>query len=76
MENYIVRVYRRGDQNPDEVVGRVEMVEVDDKRPFRSLSELVKILLLCPGDLEKSELRVPHDQSAPLASIAKNFRHR
>lgn len=76
MENYIVRVYRRGDQNPDDVIGMVESVELDDRRPFHSLSELVKILLLCPADVRKGEMRAVRDEPAPATSIAKNLRHR
>lgn len=74
MENYIVRVYRRGDQNPDEVVGIVERVEKEDRQPFHSLSELCKILSLCPTDAYRTEMRMLHEQSATVTPIAKNLR--
>jgi hypothetical protein len=41
MENYIVRVYRRGQNDPDEVAGLVETVGTDEKRAFKSFSGLV-----------------------------------
>ena len=74
MENYIVRVYRRDDQNPDEVIGMVERVEREDRRPFHSLSELCKILSLCPADAYRTEMRMLHEQSATDTPIAKNLR--
>ncbi len=48
MENYIVRIYRRDEQNPDDVIGMVERVEWGDRQPFRSLSELCKFFHCVP----------------------------
>ena len=45
MESYIVRVYRRGQIDPDEVAGLVETVGTDEKRPFKSFSGLVSAIL-------------------------------
>lgn len=74
MENYIVRVYRRDEQKPDEVVGIVERVEKEDRQPFHSLSELCKILSLCPADAYRTEMRMLREQSATVTPIAKNYR--
>jgi hypothetical protein len=41
MESYIVRVYRRGRDDPDEIAGLVETVGTDERRSFKSFSGLV-----------------------------------
>ena len=45
MESYIVRLYRRDAESPENLVGMVETVGDDEKRPFHTASELVAILL-------------------------------
>ena len=76
MENYIVRIYRRDDQNPDDVIGMVERVEWDDRQPFRGLSELCKILSLCPADACRTEMHISRELTASVTPIAKYLRHR
>jgi len=76
MENYIVRIYRRDEQNPDDVIGMVERVELDDRHPFHSLSELCKILSLCSADACRTEMHISREFSASVTPIAKNLRHR
>lgn len=44
MENFIVRVYRRDDNNPDTVVGVLENVETQQQRPFHNLVSLCRML--------------------------------
>lgn len=44
MDSYIVRMYRRDAENPEELVGLVEIVGDDGKRPFHNMSELMAIL--------------------------------
>lgn len=44
MDSYIVRLYRRDAENPENLVGLVETVGEDEKRPFHTVSELVAIL--------------------------------
>jgi len=44
MENYIVRIYRRGECQPDSIIGLVEPVESGEIQPFSTLSELKAIL--------------------------------
>ncbi len=75
MENYIVRVYRRDDQKPDEVIGTVERVEMNDKHPFKSLLELCEILSLSPATC-KREARVAFDQSAHITPAAGFLQNR
>lgn len=43
MENYIVRIYRRKDENGG-LFGVVEEVGVDGKRAFQSMEDLLRIL--------------------------------
>jgi len=44
MENYIVRIYRRSEIQPDSIIGLVEPVENGEIQPFSTLSELTAIL--------------------------------
>lgn len=44
MENYIVRIYRRDEYNPDGLAGIVEFVETGEKRPFHRLTDLLAAL--------------------------------
>ncbi len=43
MEDYIVRIYRRKDENGG-LFGVLEEVGADGKQPFRSMAELVRLL--------------------------------
>ncbi len=52
MENYIIRIYRRDQNNPDKLAGLLESVEGETRHPFHSLRGLCA--LLAPiGDLEQ-----------------------
>lgn len=44
MENYIVRIYRRMENDPHNLVGVVEEVGVEGNKAFTNLEELWKIL--------------------------------
>lgn len=44
MECYIVRVYRRDESEPQNIVGLVETVGTEDAKPFKSSGELWDIL--------------------------------
>ena len=44
MENYIVRIYRRVENDPRILVGVVEEVGVEGNKAFTNLEELWKIL--------------------------------
>jgi hypothetical protein len=43
-EDYVVRIYRRGQGGKQSVVGVVEAVQTGWQKPFRSLRELKEIL--------------------------------
>ena len=47
MENFIVRIYRRDQDKPDEIAGLVELVEAEKKQAFKNMDELSQILC-CP----------------------------
>lgn len=47
--HYIVRIYRRGKDDPRMVVGIVEQIGVREKRGFHCIEELRLILGLPPG---------------------------
>jgi len=44
MESYVVRIYRRNRNSPQNLVGLVELVEVDEEKSFTSFDELRAIL--------------------------------
>lgn len=44
MDSYIVRLYRRDIENPENLVGMIETVGEEEKRSFHTVRELVAIL--------------------------------
>ena len=52
MENYIVRIYRRDQDRPDEIAGLVELVEAEKKQAFKNIDELSQIL--CSPERKKA----------------------
>jgi hypothetical protein len=44
MENYIIRIYRRDQDNPDRLTGLLESVEGETRHPFHSLNGLCALL--------------------------------
>lgn len=44
MENYIVRIYRRDETNPDKMTGIFESVEDETQNTFTSLGSLIDLL--------------------------------
>jgi len=44
MDSYIVRIYRRSQDNPDELAGLVEMVGSSERMSFKTFSELTSVL--------------------------------
>lgn len=47
-QSYIVRIYRRGEGSPEEVVGLVEQVETGREAAFHSFDELRTVLAAKP----------------------------
>lgn len=52
MENYIVRIYRRDEKDLNSLVGLVEIVGLDEKKPFRNAAELLEILKSAETNLQ------------------------
>jgi hypothetical protein len=44
MDSYIVRIYRRGQDDPGDLAGLVEMVGTSDRLSFRNFPELTSVL--------------------------------
>lgn len=57
MEDYIVRIYRRQDENGG-LFGVVEVVGVQGKRAFRSMAELVRLLRGAPLEERRGAERI------------------
>jgi hypothetical protein len=45
MENYIVRIYRRDETDPDKLSGTFESVENETRNAFTSLNSLIDLLI-------------------------------
>ena len=56
MENYIVRIYRRGEYQPDSIIGLVEPVETGVIQQFSTLSELTTILAGTSTMMEETDM--------------------
>jgi hypothetical protein len=50
MESYIVRVYRRGEEDPNEVAGLIETVGSDDRKAFQSFAGLITAIRQALGE--------------------------
>ncbi len=69
MESFIVRIYRRREEEPREVAGLVELVEMNEQRPFADFEELRKILSLKPrkaGCAGSGKSRCPKNRKTKL----------
>ncbi len=44
MDSYIIRIYRRDEEDPRNVIGLVEIAERDERQPFHNPEELLTIL--------------------------------
>ena len=46
MDHYIVKVYRRDNDDPQKIVGQIQHVSTECERPFTHIEELDEILIL------------------------------
>lgn len=67
-DNYIIRIYRRGQQNPRMVVGTVEQVGRKLKMSFTDFEELRTILRVPRGQTPRSEQFTDHASSTAVPS--------
>lgn len=59
MENYIVRIYRRGECENEGLVGHLETVETGEMQSFHTLGELTSILARAPAMEEETTTETP-----------------
>ncbi len=57
MESYIVRIYRREQDDPKLLAGQVEDVSDGSIHPFTSLDALSEIFIRCEGSIISNEDR-------------------
>ncbi len=55
MDSYVVRIYRRNSGSPQNLVGLVELVEIDEEKAFTSFDELREILSGRQGHAARTE---------------------
>ena len=53
MDCYIVRIYRRTEHDPRQIVGTVEDVDKEESKTFRHIDDLVKVF--CFPDISSIE---------------------
>ncbi len=53
MDCYIVRIYRRTEHDPRQIVGTVENVEKEESKTFRHIDDLVRVF--CFPDISSIE---------------------
>ncbi len=57
MENYIVRIYRRDQKDPDKVHGLLESVERETQQPFQTITALQSLLTSFATNLSPESAR-------------------
>ena len=55
MDSYVIRIYRRNDNSPQDLVGLVELVDVNKERVFTNFEELRAILMCRQAPAESGE---------------------
>ncbi|MEE9303902.1 MAG: hypothetical protein V3U84_08955 [Thiotrichaceae bacterium] len=68
MENYIVRIYRRDDNETENVVGMLENVETQQQQPFHDLVTLTKLL---SGQGDGDAWSTAPENSSPLSPLVQ-----
>ena len=64
MESYLIRIYRREKDNPENIVGIIEEIGSKEKHSFKNLSELGKII--CPTIKKSSRKKRPRSAETVL----------
>ena len=52
MENYIVRIYRRNESDPQQIAGMLENVEKSENTAFKSFEELMQLMSRLPKEAD------------------------
>jgi len=58
MECYLIHVYRRDAENPMNITGLAENIGVNEKKPFKGIDELLKMLTLPEKKKRKTKKEV------------------
>ena len=53
MDSYIVRIYKRQPVGPESLVGTIKLVERQEVKIFKTVQELIEILMLMDAEKEK-----------------------
>ena len=53
MDSYIVRIYKRQPAGPESLVGTIKLVERQEVKIFKTVQELIEILMLRGAEKEK-----------------------
>ncbi len=56
MDCYIVRIYRRTEHDPRQIVGTVENVEKEESKAFRHIDDLIREI--CFPDISSIEMEM------------------
>jgi len=73
VEHYIVRIYRRGENAPDDIAGTADVIETGQTKTFKNSEDLIRILN--PGgesDAAKRKKNRPEDLSARKRNIGNS----
>ena len=62
MESYVVRIYRRDVSSPHNLVGLVELIDIDEEKSFTSFDELRKILDRKQGHGDHEEVKSSEEE--------------
>jgi hypothetical protein len=66
MENYIVRIYRRDPNDPRNVLGILESVELETRQSFSTIGALQSLLVPCATPDAQGVLHPNTDPKVPL----------
>ncbi|HHJ16141.1 MAG TPA: hypothetical protein ENJ80_05525 [Gammaproteobacteria bacterium] len=70
MENYIVRIYRRDENDPEKVTGMLESVEYETRESFHSINALQALLTEHSGPGRRQRVRTDRQETTHTASVA------
>ena len=58
MDTYIIRIFRRSEQDPEEIIGTTEHIETGQKQGFKDLKNLCGIIAKPGPDPDKTETKL------------------
>lgn len=70
MENYIVRIYRRDEDDPEKVTGMLESVEHETRESFHSINALQALLCAHSASGLRQSMRTDRQETTHTAPVA------